>query len=304
MKHISSTKQCLLAALFVWALVATGCIKEELDACYKLRLKVEKNGNDITSSGYVSNASLYIFDENLNHLETRQLDKDFIVSRRVIELPYPENRKLKIVAWGNETNGRQEVSEAQRIEELKVMLKSQNGLAQTPDSLYYGNKQVVTKAGGIADADAEIVIRPKVGTFMVQTIGLEYKLRSMGLKAAGELDYNMDRTLSGFDYQGKLIGDSVYYVPRSAWNASGKEWITPVEETMCAGENLMVTLNMAGMPLATATEAEDTETHIWGPIVCREGKLTEVVLRFAEDGSLSARMRITPWGAVRDSIKF
>lgn len=304
MKHISSTKQCLLAALFVWALVATGCIKEELDACYKLRLKVEKNGNDITSSGYVSNASLYIFDENLNHLETRQLDKDFIVSRRVIELPYPENRKLKIVAWGNETNGRQEVSEAQRIEELKVMLKSQNGLAQTPDSLYYGNKQVVTKAGGIADADAEIVIRPKVGTFMVQTIGLEYKLRSMGLKAAGELDYNMDRTLSGFDYQGKLIGDSVYYIPRSAWNESGKEWITPVEETMCAGENLKVKLNMGDLMLGMATEAVNSRTGKKGPIICYEGELTEVVIEFAPDGSLSARMRITPWGAVRDSIKF
>lgn len=304
MKHISSTKQCLLAALFAWVLLAAGCIKEELDACYKLRLKVEKNGNDITSSGYVTQASLYIFDEQLNYLETRRLDKDFIVARKVIELPYPENRKLNIVAWGNETNGRQDVSEAQRIEELKVMLKSQNGLAQTPDSLYYGNKQVVTKAGGIADADAEIVIRPKVGTFKIQTLGLEYKLRSMGLKAAGEMDYNMDRTLSGFDYQGKQIGDSVYYVPRSGWNDTGKEWITPVEETMCAGENLKVKLNMGDLTLGTAIEAEDSETKVVGPIVCREGKLTEVILRFAEDGSLSARMRITPWGAVRDSIKF
>lgn len=304
MKHISSIKQCLLAALFIWVLGTTGCIKEDLDACYKLRLKVEKNGNDITSSGYVDNASLYIFDENLNYLETRKLDKDFIVARKVIELPYPENRKLKIVAWGNETNGRQEVSEAERIEELKVMLKSQNGLAQTPDSLYYGNKQVVTKAGGIADADAEIVIRPKVGTFTVQTIGLEYKLRSLGLKAAGEMDYTMDRTLSGFDYQGELIGDSVYYVPRSGWNDTGKEWITPVEETMCAGENLKVKLSMGNVTLGSALEAEDSETKVVGPIVCREGKLTEVILRFAEDGTLSARMRITPWGAVRDSIKF
>lgn len=304
MKHISSTKQGLWIALIAWVILAAGCIKEELDACYKLRLKVERKGNDITSSGYVSNASLYIFDEKLNYLETRRLDKDFIVARKVIELPYPENRKLNIVAWGNETNGRQDITEAERIEEFKVMLKSQNGLAQTPDSLYYGIKQVVTKAGGIADADAEIVIRPKVGTFKVQTSGLEYKLRSLGMKAAGEMDFNMDRTLSGFDYQGKLIGDSVYYVPRSGWNDSQKEWITPEEETMCAGENLKVKLNMGDLTLGTATEAIDSQTGEIGPIKCREGELTEVIIEFAPDGSLSARMRITPWGAVRDSIKF
>lgn len=68
----------------------------------------------------------------------------------------------------NALGEKQSVSEAQTIEDLKVMLKSQDGLAVTPDSLYYGSEQVLTKAGGVAK-ETEIVIRPKVGTVTIET---------------------------------------------------------------------------------------------------------------------------------------
>ena len=45
--------------------------------------------------------NLYIFDENLNYLETRSLDKNFIRSRNEIVLDgYTADRSLRIVAWG------------------------------------------------------------------------------------------------------------------------------------------------------------------------------------------------------------
>ena len=73
-----------------------------------------------------------IFDENLNYLEKRSLDKNFIRSRNEIVLDgYTADRSLRIVAWGNVNalGEKQSVSEAQTIEDLKVMLKSQDGLA-------------------------------------------------------------------------------------------------------------------------------------------------------------------------------
>ena len=41
MKHILFTKELLLLVVALFAIIATSCIKEDLDQCYTLKLKVE-----------------------------------------------------------------------------------------------------------------------------------------------------------------------------------------------------------------------------------------------------------------------
>lgn len=103
MKHILFTKELLLSAVALFAIIATSCIREDLDQCYTLKLKVENiKGDDITEYGWMESTDLYIFDENLNYLEKRSLDKNFIRSRNEIVLDgYTADRSLRIVAWGN-----------------------------------------------------------------------------------------------------------------------------------------------------------------------------------------------------------
>lgn len=49
MKHILFTKKLLLLAMVLLGISTTGCIKEDLDECYTLKLKVENiKGDDIT----------------------------------------------------------------------------------------------------------------------------------------------------------------------------------------------------------------------------------------------------------------
>lgn len=49
MKHILFTKELLLLVVALFAIIATSCIKEDLDQCYTLKLKVENiKGDDIT----------------------------------------------------------------------------------------------------------------------------------------------------------------------------------------------------------------------------------------------------------------
>lgn len=100
MKRNIIIRQLLFPAFCLLGMLVTSCINEDLDECYKLRLKVvNQKGEDITPSGYVEKTALYIFDENLEYLETRQLDKTFITSRDEIVLNnYPASRKLNIVA--------------------------------------------------------------------------------------------------------------------------------------------------------------------------------------------------------------
>lgn len=304
MKHNTIIKQLLFPALCVLGLLSTSCIHEDLDECYTLRLRAENiKGEDVTSSRYVSTASLYIFDENLNYLETRVLDEDFIASHEEIVLDnYPANRKLNIVAWGNVNvlGDKQDVSETERIEDLKVMLKSQNSLAVMPDSLYYGIEQVQTKASGGITENKEIVIHPKVGSVTIETINIEYGLRKHNISSVRDCDFYLDRTLSGFDYQGEQIGDSVYYNPLSVpSDVNPGEWKTPNLQTACPGDGLGVSLDVNGISLGSAVVDDKGN-----PIVTRAGENTHIVLEFAEDGTLSARVQVRPWGEVNDHIEF
>lgn len=304
MKRNAIIRQLLFPALCLLGVLATSCINEDLDKCYTLRLKAENmKGEDITGTGYVSTASLYIFDENLDYLETRVLDKDFIISHDEIVLDdYPANRKLSIVAWGNVNvlGDLQEVSETQRIEDLTVMLKNQNGLAVLPDSLYYGIQQVQTKANGGITENKEVVVHPKVGSVTIETRNLKYGLRSKGISSVNECDFYLNRTLSGFDYQGEQIGDSVYYNPASVANEEKiGEWKTPDLQTACPGDDLGVSLDINGINLGSATRDQDNK-----PIATKAGENTHIVLEFAEDGTLSARVQVRPWGEVNDHIEF
>lgn len=303
MKRNAIIKHFLLPVLCLLGVLTTSCIHEDLDECYTLRLKAENiDGDDITGSGYVSAASLYIFDENLNYLETRILDKDFIVSHDEIVLDnYPAYRKLNIVAWGNVNvlGENQDVSEAQRIEDLKVMLKSRNSMAVHPDSLYYGIEQVQTKAGGITE-NKEIVVRPKIGSVTIETINLEFGLRKQGISSVNDCQFYLDRTLNGFDYKGEQIGDSVYYNPASVpSNFNMGEWMTPDLQTACPGEGMEVSLSVNGVSLGSADRDNKGD-----PIGTFAGKNTHIILEFAEDGTLSARVQVRPWGEVNDHIEF
>lgn len=302
MKHILFTKKLLLSAVVLLAVMATGCIKEDLDQCYTLKLKVENiKGDDITEYGWMESTDLYIFDENLNYLEKRNLDKNFIRSRNEIVLDgYTADRSLRIVAWGN-VNALGEnhtVSEAQKIEDLKVMLKSDNGLAVNPDSLYYGSEQVLTKAGGVSKA-SEIVIRPKIATVTIETIGLQAQLEKRGLRSvsSADCDFYLNNTRSGFDYRGEQIGDDVYYNPAGTWDEAGNEWVTLNRQTACPGEDMTVSISANGVSLGSASV--DAEGN---PIYTSAGENTHLILEWGEGGTLSVRAIVRPWGVVEDDI--
>ena len=74
------TKKVLFLALVAVTVFATGCIKEDLDECYKLTLKVVNHkGDDITAlSVCFGKPSLFIYDNNSKLLDTRDLNDAFI----------------------------------------------------------------------------------------------------------------------------------------------------------------------------------------------------------------------------------
>ncbi|MCD8135263.1 MAG: FimB/Mfa2 family fimbrial subunit [Parabacteroides gordonii] len=301
MKQINHSRQWLLAAVCTAALVLTSCIQENLAACYKLTLKAENaKGDDVTGTA-LADASLYVFDENYIHLETVRMTEGQIRNREEIRLNYPEDRNLHVVAWGNLSGENQTITESEVIEELKVMLKSRDGLAQKPDDLFYGSHLVQTKAAGGYYENDTIVVRPKLSQVNIITQNIKYALNRNFPTTVNEdinCDYFVNRTLSGFDYQGQLTGDSVYYSPDAGWDEN-KEYFAP-NYRMCSGENLGVELTAEDRTLAIATHDDNGN-----PLKAPEAGILYVVLRFGEDGALlSVRQTVRPWGTVDDHIEF
>ena len=96
MKHINHTCRWLAAAVCASTLLLSGCIQENLLACYKLTLKAENaKGHDVTGSA-LSDASLYVFDENYEYLQTVRMTEGQIRNREEIRLNYPEDRNLHV----------------------------------------------------------------------------------------------------------------------------------------------------------------------------------------------------------------
>lgn len=313
MKHISFAKQSLLLVCGIFAVMLTGCIKDDLDECSKLTLKVENAlGDDITALGLVESASLYIFDANQNFLETRKVDKSFITSKNPITLDgYPDNTKLQIIAWANMKTDNQTLVDAKRLEELTLKLKSENGYAQNPDSLYYGNKEVTTLGSGIVGGDSEIAVRIKTGTVTIRTNGLQSSLKSFGLKSASSIDMYLDRALNAYDYKGVQTGDSVTYNPNGTLD-DNQEWLSTGEiddsrlggkQNIFAGQNMVLVVNKDGQLLKEITEFENQSTGEMKPLTMGEGDRIDIIVTFS-DGNISAQMRVSPWGVVDEDIDF
>ena len=304
----------LLLVAAVLAAMLTGCIKDDLAECSKLTLKVEGlNGMDImdiTSLGLVEDATLYIFDENRKLLETRNLSKDFILAKEVIKLDnYPDNTKLHIVAWGNLKGGNQSVTDPKQLDDLKVELNSSvDGFALSPDCLYFGTKEVTSLGSGIVGGDGQVVIRLKTGTYTIKTLGLNNALKSYGLKSAADFDFYINRTLDTHDNSGALTGDSVAYHPEGTYDTA-QEWLTTgvIDKAMFggkqnsfAGEDLGISITRKDGRVNKTVYVDDNGD----PFEIPEGGRLDVLLLFGEDGTISAKMRITPWGVVEEDIIF
>ena len=317
MKHIAIIKQSLILVAGLLAALLTSCIKDDLAECSKLTLKVEGVASDgeiidITRLGDVTDATLYIFDANKNFQEARKLDKDFILAKEVIKLDnYPDNTKLYIVAWGNLEGGKQNItSQPKTMDDLTLQLKSDNeGYAQSPDSLFFGARDVTSLGSGIVGGDGEVVIRLVTSTYTVKTEGLQNALNFYGLKSSGDFDFYINNTLDSYDAAGNQVGDSIPYNPEGQYDTQSVEWLStgPVDiaqyggkQTAFAGEKLGVRVkSKTGSVDRTIYKTEDGED-----LFMPAGGRANFVIRFAEDGNISIRSTVTPWGVVDDEIEF
>lgn len=315
MKHISLLRQSLLWVAAAFTVLLSGCINDDLGECSKLTIQVQNAaGEDITNLGMVEGATLYFFDSSNNLVEKRIVDKNFILNHAIVDLSnYDDNTKLHVVAWANMKGDNETITDPKSLNELSLSLKNANGYAVSPDSLYYGNKDVTSLGSGITGGDGYIPVKIKTGSLSIKTSGLQNAVHYYGLTSESDFNYYMTRTLNAYDYAGTQTGDNVSYNPAGEYDST-REWETvgPQDQyskggkqNVFAGTDLVVSLKSTiGSLNAEVTEALNVETGKMEPLRVNEGGRLDVLIEFGVNGTISAKMRITPWGVVNDDIRF
>lgn len=281
-------------------LLATGCIKEDLDECFRLTLKaVDDLGGDITDKGIVTEARLFVYDADGKLLESRLLDDAFIRGRQAIEFDYPENKKLHLVAWGN-AKGKQDLSDGKTSDELAAILRMDaNNVAQHPDSLFLGSLDVAVRGTGVAGGNQEIVIHPKTGTVEMKTRGLHYALK--GAARPEECDYYIGPFPHQLSHPKGFHGEEAYHNPAGCWREG--EWETTVPHTIFVSQDLTGYLQVGGQRYEAKEGIYEDGTT--GPIEIFPYRRTLVLFEWGDDGAfLGIKIKVTPWGVVDDEINW
>lgn len=304
MKHIFFRSNYPLLLLLAFAFLAPGCIQEDLDSCYRLRVTVwNSKGDEITGAGDIADAALFVFNENGKFLEKIKVDQETIKNRQFIVLNYPAGRQLQIVGWGGTLSleKRQKFSElnaASTMADLTMtVLEQPDGNATPPDKLYFGSEAVSTQGAG--EATYEVPIREKMARVMVETEGFEYlKKRYPDVKSAATDGYEVyvKRIPGGCDYKGDALESQVTYHPDNDLNDSG-------ELTSAASNFLPVSDIRAELVKPDGSvdvrEADDNNEP-FRPVT---GETLVIRLIYNEEGTLvSCKTEIKPWGYGKDQI--
>ncbi len=210
----------LTAALLMIGLLSS-CLKEDFSDCprpFRLFVKaVDADENDITESGDIKQAILFVFNEDGQIVNTVSLTAEQIKSREPVDvkLAYPGHKSLKFAVWAN--NGDIEFPETASVKQrtdIYAKLISDNGTAQSPDDLFFGELDVPVEFGGFEPSgDQTVIIRRKTAQVKITAINLEQWHQNNG---KGVYSFRLKESPDTYDYAGMLSGDRVNYLPASA----------------------------------------------------------------------------------------
>lgn len=313
MKHIQFTKRLVLAVCAL-AFLATGCINEDLDQCYKLRLRVlNAKGEDITGNSRAEDATIYVFDENGKYLESVTMTYTQITEMQEIKLktPYKEGMKLSFLAWGNALGAANTVNvyESQNINDFKLELApKENGVGATKVELFGGTEAIVTAEGNLRQ-DEWIEIEPKSGTITMTTLNLPRYLERKGISdqnfylRLNDTKGGLDSEATPLSASATLAQDGHIGIPTDPYilnygDFTDKEWLSAEYEDY----SIISTDLRALIQTANGEILDDDIFNMLGePLSIVPEKDAVVIFEWDDNGVyVGTKVIVRPWGYVDD----
>src|SRR5690554_6137535 len=281
----------------------TSCFKDDLSDCprpFQITIKaLDADQNDITESGEVGNAILFVFDQNNELIKGFTINAAQIKGRQPIniELDYPGYESLYFVAWGNvdESLEYSKIETVRNLLDLYVKLKKQGGFALSPGDFFRGNLSVPVEYGGTESGQSHVVEINRMTSGV--TITAKH-LKEWNSNLEGEYSFVLHESKDMYDQDGHLIGNPVSYAPSCGFATNG-DLSTSIFYTFPpdAGQSVHVDILYNGNVIYTCDR--DSEGHTFVPVV---GRTMNIIIDFRAE--LSVLCAVTPWNVVYQYVDY
>ena len=261
----------VLMLLFLTA----SCVREDVEGCmqYALNVKVvDAQGNDLTASGVMKKAEVYLFgEEGFIRMVQAGAGSDFCFAGE-------KGKRLTLVAWGNvkeDTLETTEVLPGTFPEEARLLLKRKQAGRHLPVTDLFYCRRVLnsTATRGMQQADdIMLVMERRSACVSIRT----YNLAGRYPHSDGECRFIVHGTGTEMDFNGQVAGEAAGYGPDVSMDAQGDGYappfrIFPTRE----GERIQVDVYRGAEKLCTV------DSDKYGvPLCAPVGKLTEIGIDF------------------------
>lgn len=295
--------------LIISLLMQQSCIKDDLSHCLPtevvLYIKVIDvvTGRDMTETGEVEQASLYLFDRNHVLLNRYYLSAEQIARREPLVLKEYDPERMFLSAWGNigEQVKFTEVSKGGKAEELTLSLLAdpyESGYSLFPNDFFFGRKEWNGNYG--KTSIEEVVLTQKNAKLYVTVRGLKDT-------HADHYYFQIVNKYNGYNYQGIPTANLSYLKEKGVFN-SHHEYVSPGPDLLIhsadqyhAVEDNSVWIylykNEEGIPEELVKTNRDTTGNY---ITLISGKTTNVLIDLTNGntGELTVQIQVTPWDEI------
>ncbi len=299
MNNKSKFSFLLVISLMITGLLSS-CFKEDLSDCplpFQVTIKaLDIDMNDITGTGQVKNAILFVFDEDQNLIDAFELNADQVKNKKPIDIiiDYPGFESLTFIAWGNVDDNLNfsQISSVKKLVDLYVALNIKDGYAQPSSDFFRGNLSTLVEYGGTGMGKSHVVEIHRMTSGVTITA---VNLKEWNDNKDGEYTYVLRSSMNTYDPEGNLIGESVSYAPRASFVESGN-FVAPIFYTF-PSERYVVDIYYDGKLLYTVEK--DAEGNFFVPEV---GRTLNIIIDFK--ATISIQAVITPWNVVYQYVDF
>lgn len=323
--HLPAT--LLTAALF--SIAAGGCIRDDRSGCEPpaagdieevlvVRAMDLVSGADITSSGAVTSASLFMFDGNQTFLARVDIPQEQL--GREVEIPIPATTRasagdtIYISAWGNIEDGvtvDEGICEDYNMDDTCIDLKhddDNDGCMKCPGSIFFGLNSIVLGRSDTRTADNKIIHIVRISQ---KSARLHITVR--GLPAEDSDDdyyFSLCRQNDGYTFGGVPVDDDARDITESGVFDDLHDFVSPQPYNLVPsidpegiGSHDCATIHLfrrgasraeGDIDLSGAVSQDSDGNYI----ALRSGETTNVYIEFLPGGGIEVKTAVTPWDKV------
>ncbi|WP_300699612.1 FimB/Mfa2 family fimbrial subunit [Bacteroides sp.] len=288
---------CILCTVcMLLLLVPASCVREDMEECMQYALNVravDNEGNDLTDSGVLQKADVYLFNENgFVKMVPSGISSDFLFG-------HDKRQKFTLVAWGNikkDTMIVTDIKVGTSIEEARLQLRKHAEGSYIPitDIFYCRREMSNTTTRGMQEENITLVMERLAAGISIRTRYLAERYPYTG----EPYTFIVRGTGTEVDFMGKIVRENAGYRPESTTDNQGDVYappfrIFPTEE----GGHIEIDIYRNQERIYTIVEDNDFK-----PLYVTAGVQTNIDIDFRY-AQVKTFVTIVPWGTINQDTE-